>query len=171
MIGRVAGPSERKRIDVPRFSDDEFALSEVEVAWRLSEDGIGENRSFRKGDLEAIPMPSRSFRQESSVYLYYDVYNLLRGANGRTRYRVDYEARGGARMPRVDYLRESRDSSGETRTGKSRGSLTNTKASRVPSRSASPSTCLPKATETSKSTSQLQSSRGSTNLPYPVTRN
>ena len=40
-------------------------------------------------------MPSRSFRQESSVYLYYDVYNLLRGANGRTRYRVDYEARGG----------------------------------------------------------------------------
>ena len=67
-------------------------------------------------------MPSRSFRQESSVYLYYDVYNLLRGANGRTRYRVDYEARGGARMPRVDYLRESRDSSAETRTGKgSRG--------------------------------------------------
>ncbi|MBS12767.1 MAG: hypothetical protein CME19_14325 [Gemmatimonadetes bacterium] len=32
MIGRVAGPSERKRIDVPRFSDDEFALSEIEVA-------------------------------------------------------------------------------------------------------------------------------------------
>ena len=118
-------------------------------------------------------MPSRSFRQESSVYLYYDVYNLLRGANGRTRYRVDYEARGGG----PDAARRLFE-----RIARFLGRDEDRKITRISYEhegfQGSEPLCVTldlsaKATETSKSTSQLQlqSSRGSTNLPYPVTRN
>ena len=35
-------------------------------------------------------MPSRSFRRERSVYLYYEVYNLKKDEFGHTRYGISY---------------------------------------------------------------------------------
>ena len=51
---------------------------------------------FTKHELRIRPQPSRAFQPDDSVYLYYEVYNLLRDRNGQTRYRVDYDVRGGA---------------------------------------------------------------------------
>jgi hypothetical protein len=51
---------------------------------------------FHKKNLAVVPMPSRQFTREDTIYLYYEVYNLLRSEDGESRYRVDYHVRGGS---------------------------------------------------------------------------
>lgn len=86
----------RQRLTLEDYQTPVLALSDIQVAWQLSP-AVGDGpRQFRKGDLEVIPLPSRRFSRGEPVYLYYEVYNLLQDRNGQTRYRVDYEVRGGA---------------------------------------------------------------------------
>lgn len=85
----------RRRIDLPAFPTDTLAVSGIQVAAELGED-LALGPEFAKGELAVLPLPTRAFGQGSPVYLYYEVYNLLRDRNGQTRYRVDYRVRGGA---------------------------------------------------------------------------
>ena len=84
-----------KRIEVQDFGDTEFALSEVEVAIQIAEADPTLGAQFLKEGLTVLPLPSRIFAEKAQIYLYYEVYNLLRNRNGQSRYRVDYHIRGG----------------------------------------------------------------------------
>jgi GWxTD domain-containing protein len=84
----------RERIDVSYYAESILTLSDLEVARTLSSE-TGTSAASKKGDLNVLPHPSRTFKQGNPVYLYYEVYNLLRDQNGETRYRVDYRIRGG----------------------------------------------------------------------------
>jgi GWxTD domain-containing protein len=84
-----------QRVEVEKFQHSEFSLSEVEVAAQISDANRDLGRQFIKEELTVLPLPSRIFSQQAEIYLYYEVYNLLRNRDGQSRYRVDYHIRGG----------------------------------------------------------------------------
>ena len=75
-------------LEVPTFSDS-LAMSDLELAWSIGEDARFHDK-YRKGDVWVMPMPSRSFVNDRSVFVYYEVYNLQRDEFGQTRYKVSY---------------------------------------------------------------------------------
>ena len=82
-------------LKVPDFADS-LAVSDLQLCWDISETTrVGK---FRKEDLWVVPMPSRSYRQETNIHIYYELYNLQRDAFGRTRYRVSYSIQRDARL-------------------------------------------------------------------------
>jgi len=81
-------------ITVPVYADS-LAMSDLEMAWVVS--GSRQPEKFRKGEIWVVPMPSRSYRKGQTIYVYYEVYNLLKDAYGQTRYRVSYAIRGDIR--------------------------------------------------------------------------
>ena len=46
-----------------------------------------------RADLDAHPNPVRFYGRDTPVYVYFEVYNLVRDAYGRTRYALSYEVR------------------------------------------------------------------------------
>ena len=98
----------RKMVNVEAYGADSLRISDLELAWRISEEQ--ELERFRKGDLEVIPMPTRSFPQGHPVSVYYEIYNLTRDAFGQARYKVEYTIRalvGGDRGGIVSRLVQS----------------------------------------------------------------
>jgi len=81
----------RKFLRVDAYGREALAVSDPQLAWRISEDG-GEEK-FRKGDAHVIPMPTRAYRKGQSVFVYYEIYNLVRDEFGQTRYQVEYTIR------------------------------------------------------------------------------
>lgn len=79
-------------LDVARYWDGVFAMSDLELAGDVRE-GI-ESGKFVKGDVQVIPLPSKTFVKGQPVYVYYEVYQLARDIFGQTKYRVDYELKG-----------------------------------------------------------------------------
>ncbi|MCY3871149.1 MAG: GWxTD domain-containing protein [Gemmatimonadetes bacterium] len=75
-------------LEAPVFSDS-LAMSDLELAWAIG-DKQGFHDKYRKGDVWVMPMPSRSFVNDRSVFVYYEVYNLQRDEFGQTRYKVSY---------------------------------------------------------------------------------
>ncbi|MBK36668.1 MAG: hypothetical protein CME26_14215 [Gemmatimonadetes bacterium] len=84
-----------KRVEVEDFQNARFSLSEVEIAARITDADRTLGSQFIKEGLTVLPLPSRMFDNDSEIYLYYEVYNLLRNRDGQSRYRVDYQVRGG----------------------------------------------------------------------------
>ena len=75
-------------LEAPTFSDS-LAMSDLELAWAIGDEGAFHDK-YRKGDVWVMPMPSRSFVNNRSVFVYYEVYNLQRDEFGQTRYKVSY---------------------------------------------------------------------------------
>ena len=75
---------------------DSLAVSDLQLCWDISE--TTRAGKFRKEDLWVVPMPSRSYRQDTNIHIYYELYNLQRDVFGRTRYRVSYSIQRDARL-------------------------------------------------------------------------
>lgn len=78
----------RQHVVVEPYGDDRLQMSDLELAWRVVRDE-GDVR-FTKGDLYVVPMPSRTYRKGQSVFVYYEIYNLLKDEFGQTDYNVSY---------------------------------------------------------------------------------
>ena len=101
LTAQVRDPISRKiqahkmYVTVPSFSGDALSLSDLELAGQIVE---GEEPTpagkFQKGNLQVVPLPSKTFAKAQAVYLYYEVYNLTRDAFGQTRYRIEYALTG-----------------------------------------------------------------------------
>jgi GWxTD domain-containing protein len=70
-----------------------LSLSGLEPAGRVTDLPSAARTRFMKGSLEVVPLPSRTFLSGRPASLYYEIYNLSRDPFGRTRVRIDYEAR------------------------------------------------------------------------------
>jgi len=78
----------RQQIIVDDYHKDGLQLSELELAFHIGEsDKPG---TFTKGDLQVVPIPTRTYGPNQSVFVYYEVYNLERDEFGQTRYKVEY---------------------------------------------------------------------------------
>ncbi|MCY3766140.1 MAG: tetratricopeptide repeat protein [Gemmatimonadetes bacterium] len=82
-------------LNVPDFVDS-LAISDLQMCWDIREST--REGKFRKKNLWAVPMPSRSYRQDTNIHIYYELYNLQTDAFGRTRYRVSYSIQRDARL-------------------------------------------------------------------------
>ncbi len=78
----------RQIIQVEAYPETGLRMSDLELAWRITEDDA--DGKFSKGELHVVPMPTRTYRKGHSVCVYYEIYNLARDTFGRTKYRVAY---------------------------------------------------------------------------------
>ena len=78
----------RQIIQVEAYPETGLRMSDLELAWRITEDTA--DGKFSKGELHVVPMPTRTYGKGHSVYVYYEIYNLARDTFGRTKYRVAY---------------------------------------------------------------------------------
>lgn len=78
----------RQQIVVDDYDEEKLQLSELQLAHRIGESE--EPGTFTKGDLQVIPIPTRTFGQDQSVFVYYEIYHLERDDFGQTRYKVEY---------------------------------------------------------------------------------
>ena len=78
----------RQMIQVEAYPETGLRMSDLELAWRITEDNA--DGKFSKGDLHVVPMPTRTYGKGHSVNVYYEIYNLTKDTFGRTRYRVAY---------------------------------------------------------------------------------
>ncbi len=78
----------RQTIQVEAYPETGLRMSDLALAWRITEDD--ESGKFSKGELHVVPMPTRTYGKGHSIYVYYEIYNLVRDTFGRTKYRVAY---------------------------------------------------------------------------------
>lgn len=78
----------RQTIQVEAYPETGLRMSDLELAWRISETSLEDK--FSKGELYVVPMPTRTYGKGHNVYVYYEIYNLARDTFGQTRYRVAY---------------------------------------------------------------------------------
>ncbi len=79
-----------QHVVLPAYPRGYLRLSGIQLAASIRP---AEGDRFRKGDVQVVPNPTRTYGRGQSVYIYYEVYNLTRDEFGTTRYRVSYEMR------------------------------------------------------------------------------
>jgi GWxTD domain-containing protein len=77
---------------IDKYRDGVLGVSDLELAGDVR-DAVREGK-FVKGEVQVVPLPSKTFLKGQPVYVYYEVYNLTRDAFGQTKYRVDYVLKG-----------------------------------------------------------------------------
>lgn len=92
VIDTASGRSQvyEQRVVLPSFARGYLRLSGIQLAASIQP---AEDDRFRKGDIQVVPNPTRTYLRGQSVFIYYEVYNLKRDEFGATRYRVSYEMR------------------------------------------------------------------------------
>lgn len=79
-----------QQVMLPSFARGYLRLSGIQMAASIQP---AKGDRFRKGDIQVVPNPTRTYERGESVFIYYEVYNLKRDEFGATRYRVAYEMR------------------------------------------------------------------------------
>ncbi len=87
---RFSGRQGRYRQDVvvEDYRSATLKVSDLQLAWKVSDKGSDDK--FKKGELHVVPMPTRTYAQGQSIFVYYEIYNLKRDAFGQTKYQVEY---------------------------------------------------------------------------------
>ncbi len=76
---------------IEAYPQTKLQISDLALAWQISEEE--KQSKFSKGHLIVIPMPTKTYPRNRSIFVYYEIYNLKRDAFGQTRYRVAYTIR------------------------------------------------------------------------------
>ncbi len=78
----------QQQVVVESYGEDGLQISDLELAWEIaSKETAGK---FAKGDLNVIPMPSRTYQKGQSVFVYFEIYNLKKDEFGQTHYYVSH---------------------------------------------------------------------------------
>ncbi len=89
MTGRIG--LYRKDVEVGDYTQEGLRLSSLALAWQIAENQPLDK--FSKNGLHVIPIPTRTYPRGRSIFVYYEIYNLVRDEFGQTRYRVEYTIR------------------------------------------------------------------------------
>ncbi|MCX6143314.1 MAG: GWxTD domain-containing protein, partial [Ignavibacteriales bacterium] len=73
----------------PDFSGSSLNISNIELAYLIEPAKPG--GKFNKGSLSVVPNPLGKCPLDHPLYLYFEVYNLAKDANGRTSYTIEYK--------------------------------------------------------------------------------
>ena len=77
--------------DVTHYTPGEFNVSQIVLASSINEMQEGQRPGkFTRGNLNVMPLPSRTFRQDQPVFVYYEIYYLTEDSDGKMRYNVDF---------------------------------------------------------------------------------
>jgi GWxTD domain-containing protein len=93
---KISGRTQVYRQDrmVNPFSGSGLMLSDIELAATIE---VADKGRFQKGEIDVVPMASRSYRPGEPIFIYYEIYNLVKDEFGSTKYRISYEVRSLAR--------------------------------------------------------------------------
>lgn len=83
---QIGGWKETMR--VPKFEEGQLAVSSIVLASSI-EPAEGASPFIRNG-LRVLPNPSKTFARDKPVYVYFEVYNLAPGAEGKFSFVVEY---------------------------------------------------------------------------------
>ena len=81
--------SQDMHVLAPDFSGSSLNMSDIELAYTIALTKLDEG--FAKGSLTVIPNPLGKCPLDHPLYLYFEVYNLVKNANGSTSYAVEYK--------------------------------------------------------------------------------
>jgi hypothetical protein len=71
------------------FSGASLNISDIELAYTI--DPAKPGGRFNRGSLSVVPNPLGKCPLDHPLYLYFEVYNLAKDANGRTSYTIEYK--------------------------------------------------------------------------------
>ena len=89
--GETVG-AQRRSVTAPDFSGPQLAVSDVMLAYRVEESEDGRpltGADVVRHGLSILPAPWSVFGRTRPIYLYFEVYNLVRGATGFSEYEVE----------------------------------------------------------------------------------
>ncbi len=81
----------QQTLELPDYHAPGLMLSDIQIAQNIVESQAASNSKFLRGKWDILPAPSRTFNSGSPVYVYFEIYNLIRDTYGNTRYEVAYE--------------------------------------------------------------------------------
>jgi GWxTD domain-containing protein len=81
----------RQDVEVGDYAKGRLRLSGLELAWQVSRGEEGDR--FTRHGTRIVPLPTRTFRRDQGVFIYYEVYNLKPDVSGVTRHAVEYTVR------------------------------------------------------------------------------
>lgn len=76
-------------LEVPAYDSTKFSMSDLVLAYEIRPEKS--NGDFGKGELTIIPNPSRTFTLSQPLFLYFEVYDLSKDADGVTSYEMETE--------------------------------------------------------------------------------
>ena len=96
----------RQGVVLPDYSGADLMLSDLQVAQRVTEAGTMPDSTFSRGKWNILPAPSRTFYVGDPLFVYFEIYNLVRDTFGATRYEVAYEVRTtvSGEMPKTSFM-------------------------------------------------------------------
>ncbi len=77
-------------LDVSHYQVNDFNVSQVVIASNVSPLGEQKPGKFTRGQFNVMPLPSRTFRRDQPVFVYYEVYFLTKDSENKKRYKVDF---------------------------------------------------------------------------------
>jgi len=77
-------------IEVSHYQPNQFNVSQIIMASNITPFDGGKPGKFTRGQFNVMPLPSRTFHQEQSVFVYYEVYFLTPGSDQKKQYHVDF---------------------------------------------------------------------------------
>jgi hypothetical protein len=78
----------KDQVRIPRFDGSALAMSSLVLASSITP--ASDNGLFTKNGLRIIPVPSKRFARQQPVYVYFEVYNLVPDAGGKSSFLVEY---------------------------------------------------------------------------------
>jgi len=77
-------------LKVTPYKMNEFNVSQIVLASNITPFEGNKPTKFTRGKYNVMPMPSRTFRQDQAVFVYYEVYFLTPDEDGKKHYNVDF---------------------------------------------------------------------------------
>ncbi len=81
--------AEREALTIENFSTASLRMSSIILATQAAR-ASADLSLYRKGEINLIPNLRRQFEADSSLYVYYEIYNLAFNGNGQTSFRIEY---------------------------------------------------------------------------------
>ncbi|MFC1724962.1 GWxTD domain-containing protein [candidate division KSB1 bacterium] len=78
-----------QNVQVDDYDTKLLSLSDIQFAFNIK-DAESEDK-YRKNGLNITPYPFFEVSRKGHIFIYYEIYNLTPGKNGRTRYDITYE--------------------------------------------------------------------------------
>ncbi len=75
--------SNRNELTVRKFSNSRLDLSDIVIASNVNSDNNGDGY-FNRKELNILPKPSKEFKANEPIYIYYEIYNLKKDKDGLT---------------------------------------------------------------------------------------
>jgi hypothetical protein len=76
-------------LHVPSFAGGSIRISDIVFANEIGHGARG-GGGFARGEYRLVPRPVRVYGPDERVLVYYEIYNISTGADGRGRYEVRY---------------------------------------------------------------------------------